>query len=280
MKGSLFRDTGGSIRNGWWIGLYIVLVLLASLVLGPLSLLLKPYGYAAKALDFLAVLLPALLCLRLQHQPLSSLGFAFNRRWLNEILAGTLFGIAIMILAALLVRGTGGFHWQRDPAWTWSNLGLGFAIYLGVAFFEETLFRGYVFQRLVDGLRPVAAQVAVAAFFAFAHWKNPGMVGPTKAMATLNIALASLLLGQAWIRTRSLALPIGIHLGWNWAQGSLLGFGVSGTHLHPAPWKPIYHGMPEWITGGDFGLEASALGTAVVGVALVALMKRRPAGTG
>lgn len=280
MKGSLFRDTGGSIRNGWWIGLYFTLMYFTALLLGPLYHVLKPYGYAGKGLDFLAVLLPALLCLRLQRQPLSSLGFGFGRRWLKEVLAGTLLGIAIIVLAALLVRGAGGFHWERDSTWAWSHLGLGFAIYLGVALFEETLFRGYLFQRMVDGLGPVAAQLAVAAFFAFAHWQNPGMVGPTKVMATLNIALASLLLGQAWIRTRSLALPIGIHLGWNWAQGSLLGFGVSGLHLHPAPWKPIYRGMPEWITGGEFGLEASALGTAVVGVALLGLLKSKPVATG
>jgi hypothetical protein len=83
------------------------------------------------------------------------------------------------------------------------------------------------------------------------------MQGVTRMWATINIGLASILLGFCYLRTRSLALPIGVHLGWNWAQGSLLGFGVSGTTDTKGLWTPIFHGKPEWLTGGAFGLEAS-----------------------
>jgi hypothetical protein len=105
------------------------------------------------------------------------------------------------------------------------------------------------------------------------HWGNPGMHGATKAWATVNIALAALLLGFCYLRTRSLALPIGVHLGWNWAQGSLLGFGVSGTTDIKGAWTPIFHGRPDWLTGGTFGLEASVICTLVCGVAVVALWR-------
>jgi hypothetical protein len=83
--------------------------------------------------------------------------------------------------------------------------------------------------------------------------------------------LAAILLGLCYLRTRSLALPIGLHLGWNWAQGSLLGFGVSGTTEVQGLWRPVFHGRPEWLTGGAFGLEASLPCALVCGLAIFLL---------
>jgi hypothetical protein len=99
-------------------------------------------------------------------------------------------------------------------------------------------------------------------------------------LACLNIGLASLLLGLAFLKTGSLALPIGVHLGWNWAQGPLLGFGVSGAGQR-GHWTPVFGGLPQWLTGGDFGLEASlpcavACSAACLGLAL----RRRGGGEG
>jgi len=109
--------------------------------------------------------------------------------------------------------------------------------------------------------------------FAHDHWGNPGMLGATKAWASLNIGLASILLGFCYLRTRSLAMPIGLHLGWNWAQGGLLGFGVSGTTDTKGLWTPVFHGKPEWLTGGPFGLEASLPCALVCGAAILLIWR-------
>ena len=94
--------------------------------------------------------------------------------------------------------------------------------------------------------------------FAAAHWGNPGMDGGTMVAAIVDTALGAILLGLAWLRTGRLALPIGIHLGWNWTQGTLLGFDVSG--LAQAGWlRPHLLDKPQWLTGGAFGPEASVL---------------------
>jgi hypothetical protein len=140
-----------------------------------------------------------------------------------------------------------------------------------VALWEENLFRGFLFQRLVDGLGAWPAQVILALLFAQAHWGNPGMHGATKAWATLDIALAAVFLGLAYLRTRSLALPIGIHLGWNWTQGNVLGFGVSGTSVQHGWVHPVFQGKPEWMSGGAFGLEASLFGVLAVLVGILLL---------
>ena len=184
---------------------------------------------------------------------------------------GTLGGLLLILLTALLVKGFGGFHWERAANIGARQLLTAAAMFLGVAFNEEMMARGFPFQRLVEGAGPWVGQLVFAGLFALMHWGNPGMHGAIKAWATLNIALAALLLGFCYLRTQSLALPIGVHLGWNWAQGSLLGFGVSGTTSAPGAWTPVFHGKPEWLTGGAFGLEASVLCTLVCGAAVLAL---------
>ena len=98
------------------------------------------------------------------------------------------------------------------------------------------------------------------------------MTGASVAWGTLNIALAAVLLGLCWRRTGSLALPIGVHLGWNWTQGSLLGFGVSGTTSQG--WlTPLFHARPVWLSGGTFGLEASLPCALVCGAAILLLWR-------
>ena len=101
------------------------------------------------------------------------------------------------------------------------------------------------------------------------------MEGGTRVWATINIGLAAILLGFCYLRTQSLALPIGVHLGWNWMQGSVLGFGVSGTTDFPGIWAPVLHDRPTWLTGGAFGLEASLICTLVCSAAIFALWRWR-----
>ena len=284
-QGALF-DGRGALRNGWRILGFLVLLGLAGFLMMPLALSL-PEGWREalplRWLDAGALLLATWACLRLEGHPLAEVGLRLDPSFLRDLALGTLGGTLLILLTALLVRGTGGFHWIRTGPGVGAGAGLrellaGAWLYLAVAWYEELLFRGYPFQRAVRGLGFPGAQVAFAIFFAMGHWNNPGMAGATKAWATLNIALAALLLGLCWRRTGSLALPIGVHLGWNWAQGSLLGFGVSGTG-GPGWWTPVFHGRPEWLTGGAFGLEASAPCTLVCGLAILGLWRwagRRP----
>jgi hypothetical protein len=221
------------------------------------------------------VALASFICVGLEKRSFSDLGFHLGSRWFGEFLAGTVGGILLILLTALLVRGLGGFHWERAANIGARPLLIAALMYLGVAFNEELLSRGYPFQRLVEGAGPWVGQLVFAALFALMHWGNPGMHGATRAWATVNIALAALLLGFCYLRTRSLALPIGVHLGWNWAQGSLLGFGVSGTTEVKGAWMPVFHGRPDWLTGGAFGLEASVICTLVCGAAVFGLWRWR-----
>jgi hypothetical protein len=89
--------------------------------------------------------------------------------------------------------------------------------------------------------------------FAAVHLHNPNVV---KGFTFINTALAGVWLAVAYLRTRSLWLPLGVHWAWNWALGSLFGLPVSGiTTIAP---NPLLHGTdfgPAWLTGGSYGIE-------------------------
>lgn len=279
---SAFVNRQGLVRNGWKILAFFGLLTLAGFLAAPLFRL-WPRGwqgaFPGRWFDTVLCLFVSWACLRLEHQPLGTLGLRLDRRFLRDLALGVLGGFALMAASAIGILALGGFHWVRTPTVGPAGLLAGAWLFLAVACFEELLFRGYPFQRTVQGLGFTGAQLVFALVFALGHWGNPGMAGATKAWATLNIALAALLLGLCWRRTGSLALPIGVHLGWNWTQGNLLGFGVSGTSA-PGWWTPVFHGRPEWLTGGTFGLEASAVCAAVCGMAVLALGRWRGTAAG
>jgi hypothetical protein len=69
---------------------------------------------------------------------------------------------------------------------------------------------------------------------------------------------AGLLLGAAYKYSGTLWLPIGIHWAWNFTQGNIFGFEVSGKDLGASLLKSTVSG-PDWLTGGAFGAEASVI---------------------
>ena len=273
-----FINEQGSVRSGWKVLGFILLLSSLGMVfnLGAKALHVPRMGMAMGMwINAAITALASFICVRLERRSFRDLGFHLGPRWLGEWVVGTLGGILLILLTALVVKGLGGFHWERTAAIGARQVLLGAWTFLGVAFFEEIMSRGFPFQRLVEGAGPWVGQLVLAGLFSLAHWNNPGMHGATKAWATLNIGLAAILLGFCYLRTRSLALPIGVHLGWNWAQGSLLGFGVSGTTEAKGLWTPVFHGKPEWLTGGTFGLEASLPCALLCGAAILGLWRWR-----
>lgn len=158
------------------------------------------------------------------------------------------------------VRGFGDF-------WTW----LGIALYSGMV--EEALFRG-VMQRQIEAVFGTWVALAVtSAFFGFAHLMNPGAT----LFAAIAIACeAGILLGAAYLLTRRLWIAIGLHMSWNFTQGWVYSIPVSGSKP-PVGFLETRLSGPEWLTGGAFGLEASAVAMVVasaVGLGLLALAAR------
>jgi membrane protease YdiL (CAAX protease family) len=182
--------------------------------------------------------------------------------WLKELFTGLINGAALMILPVLLLSIFGYIRWEVN-AFSFSIFWPGFSILLLAAIAEELLFRGFLFQRLIQAFGNWPAQLIVASLFLLTHVNNPNMTGILKTLACINIFIASIMFGIAYIKTASLAMPLGLHFMANFMQGPILGFGVSGDK-DPSIFKPVFENVPIWLSGGDFGIEASILGLCFV----------------
>jgi hypothetical protein len=131
------------------------------------------------------------------------------------------------------------------------------ALYTVVGYGEELMFRGYLFQTFVEGTNKIVATLVISLFFATAHMGNPNV----SVFGLINVGLAGVWLSMAYFKTRALWLPIGLHISWNFFQGFVYSFPVSGTTSEKEQiGKAIVNG-PDWLTGGAFGPEGGALAT-------------------
>jgi len=170
-----------------------------------------------------------------------------------------LFALVYAILWALGAVTFGGFAGL-------AGLGHALAIAIASAVGEEIVFRGVVYRRLEERLGTALALLVSATLFGLIHAGNPG----ANWVSTLAIALESgVLLALAYAATRSLWLPIGLHFGWNFAEGGIFGAAVSGGQYSGLIHAPL--SGPPWITGGAFGPEASLAALVVSLSASIAL---------
>ncbi|RIK29036.1 MAG: hypothetical protein DCC56_14340 [Anaerolineae bacterium] len=273
MKVNPFLNPERQLRNGWWILIFfLVLVLLLFPTLQTAQQNNKEVSIGWQAV---IVILASITCQLLRRRPMAELFGKFDVHWLKELYVGGLIGLALMLIPALILGIFGWVHWQWNPEGL-STLSSSLLLFAEVALAEELLFRGFVFQRLIAGLGQWSAQLIIAAFFLLTHLNNPGMIGAVKVMASMNIFLASIVFGLAFIQTKSLAMPLGLHFMANFVQGGILGFGVSGTE-QSGLFIPAFGEVPVWLTGGQFGLEASLPGLFCVAITLLLLYTRKQA---
>jgi uncharacterized protein len=267
-----FLNAQRRLRSGWWIAIF--LVVLAGLLF-PLMLNAREDGAGVPIYQqALVVLTASLLCQGLRRKGFADLVGALDWRWPHQLLLGAMGGGALMLLPALVLGATGAVSWQINAEWA-AAIGPTLALIAAAAVTEELLFRGFLFQRLIDGLGAWPAQLVIAALFTLTHSDALRDQGTLGYLAGANIFLASIMFGIAYLRTRSLAMPLGLHFAANAVQGPILGFGVSGGE-QSGLLTPLFHGAPDWATGGTFGLEASVLGLACVIVLTYVLWRWRP----
>jgi membrane protease YdiL (CAAX protease family) len=256
----IFLTPDKNIRNIWWVVLFFLIL---TSLLFPLIILADRFSFEISMLhQLILILVVSIICQLLRRKPISDLTGKFNFDWIKQLFIGLLIGAGLMVLPVLLLTIFGYIHWQFD-VFSFSPIASGIRLFLFAAIAEELLFRGFMFQRLIQAFGKWPAQLLVAGLFLLTHLNNPGMTGTVKTLASLNIFIASVMFGIAYLRTRSLAMPFGLHFMANFMQGTVLGFGVSGDSGHGLL-KPVFDNAPVWLSGGDFGIEASVLGLSFV----------------
>ncbi len=183
-----------------------------------------------------------------------SLGFEWNGHRTN---AWTGFFTAMMILfvGSLILVSTKHLYFTNaffNIYYFLTAIGL----YIIVAFVEEIIFRGYILNNLMQSMNKWWALIISSLIFAATHLGNDNV----QVLSIVNIFVAGLLLGINYIYTHNLWFGIFMHFGWNFFQGSVLGYNVSGIGIEPGSsiMQQSING-PEFLTGGKFGFEGSII---------------------
>lgn len=181
---------------------------------------------------------------------------------------GLLAGAGLMGMAAGLMAVAGSYRVEGVDASAslWFPLVM-VGIVPGIT--EELIFRGVLFRIVEDSLGTWIAIAISGALFGLIHFGNPNATW----WSSVAIALeAGILLGMLYAWMRSLYVVMGLHAAWNFTQGGVLDIAVSG-HEQPSLLKATTPG-PEWVSGGEFGAEASVL-TVLLCLALSIYATRR-----
>lgn len=216
----------------------------------------------------LGVVLATAGMLALDRRGVGYIGLSPERGWYQQILGGAALGFGMVATIAVAMLASGHLSWQArtvEPV-RWISLA---GLFAGAATFEELLFRGYGFQRLVEGIGRVPALLALSVLFAAGHRNNPHATWP----GLINTVLVGLVFGFAYLRTQQLWLPIAWHWSWNLTE-AMLGFPVSGLRFPAAPVTAVTSGHPLW-TGGAYGPEAGLPATFVLFAGLILVLRWR-----
>jgi uncharacterized protein len=222
-----------------------------------------PFIYLNYCINQLGVL----LCIwffryKIDKNNIYSLGLNWKQNG-GDAFVGLVVSATILIIA-LLILGNQIEIKQFDLQI--GNLAIFFLLYLTVAFIEEIMIRGYVLNNLLQSVNKGWALVISSVAFSMLHLGNPEITP----LALINIFIAGLLLGINYIYTKNLWFGIFLHFSWNFIQGPILGFPVSGTQKDMGISKQLLHG-PDLITGGDFGFEASLFSPILQLIAVIIL---------
>jgi membrane protease YdiL (CAAX protease family) len=311
MPGNLFRNAHeGRLRLVWRLALQTLLLAIfflgASILLSPF---LSPYlaGQAATregltrlsssnppvfALGSLGTLLAVIASVAVAGRFIDrrrlSVWFGLGPGWWPDFAFGLFLGAFLMALVFLVELAAGwitidGTLRSPDaPSFAGAIL-IMLAGFIGVGIYEELLVRGYYLKNLAEGLgalgrngAALAAMIASSVVFGVAHATNPNAT----VLSSLLVGVAGLFLALGVVLTGRLALSIGLHITWNFFEGNVFGFPVSGTGANATTFIAVEQGGSRLVTGGTFGPEAGliGLGAIILGSLLIVAWVRWRAG--
>jgi uncharacterized protein len=265
------------LRAGWRLLIQTILFFLFGIIIVAVAVALGlDIGSLifGNMLNFIATTASVYIARRwLDKMSFESLGLKLSQQALVDVLVG--IGITVvqmgLIFVAMLWLGWlrfESFAWEFDPINTVITGVLTFLIgFIFVGWNEELLSRGYHLQTIASGINLFWGVIISSAVFGLLHLANPS----ASWVSTAGIFFAGIFLAYGYIRTKQLWLSIGLHIGWNFCEGVVFGFPVSGLDVYAL--TRIEVTGPEIWTGGPFGPEAGliVLPALVIGAVLIYL---------
>ncbi|MDL4842292.1 CPBP family intramembrane glutamic endopeptidase [Aquibacillus rhizosphaerae] len=288
----MFKNNVGQIRAGWFIAIAFIAMMIAQGVFmlpGFILFIVNEMANSSESLNSTAdlmvslnsqpwiallaqgggtaggLLITILLWRYMNKMSLRELGF---RGSLKDLSYGLFLGAASItsIFFVLLITGNvtliNTFSNPEFSMFTFSFL----ILFILVGFFEEVFFRGYIMSTMSNtGNKKWLIYIGSALLFSVVHGTNPNV----SIFGLLNILLVGILFAYMFDVTNSLWMPIGYHITWNYFQGNVFGFAVSGTTPHGIYNVDVSEGHL-LLTGGAFGLEGGLLATLLIVIGFIA----------
>lgn len=277
---NVFFNSVGRIRSGWRFAFFVILFLFAWVLL---SILLLPvmkylqlgdYGLmlASSFITLVVATVVGWFCGKLfEELPYRAIGWSLGINAAKNFLTGSILGALSLLFAAMLAM-FGGLSFTVNKAGTSliiQSLLLSVALFVVAAAAEEAMFRGYALQTLTRARFIVIAIVLTAMPFGLVHTQNPDFT----AISFVNTVLAGVWFGIAYLKTRDLWFPLGIHWAWNFTMGSILGLPVSGLKLAENPVLISDDKSPIWLGGGTYGLEGGIVSIIAIMVSMLVIWR-------
>lgn len=269
----------------WWVVIDLVLFaalfgVIFVLISMPLSFVFKESNYQemlanlpvlllSETLMLISAFLAAWIVLRVRGLPLTGLGLSIRGRW-KDLGNGFLFILVLYVVGFGLSLILGAVE-VVGVRFQLSSLMLTLLFFFLVAVAEELIGRGFILGRMLDGgVNKFWALLLSSVLFSLMHLFNPSFA----VVPFLNILLAGVFLGASYIYTRNLCFPIALHWFWNWLQGPVLGYEVSGNKFGDSL---LQLQLPEanLMNGGTFGFEGSLLCTVLLVIGAMLILNRR-----
>src|SRR5438105_3113276 len=216
----------------------------------------------------LTILLAAWILTRwIDRRDFVSIGFDVSNAG-RDLAVGLVLGVAMMSLVVLALWSFGFAQREALVGFSWNALRVAAGVVMANTVTQEVLVRGYIQQTIQSYFGTASGVLLSALVFTLMH--APAI--KRAPLPAVNLLLAGVLLSVAYVTTRNLWLPIGIHCGWNFLQGPILGLTVSGQSVD-CGWRLFrLHGTP-LMTGGTFGSEGGLIAAVVtlIGIAVVSI---------
>jgi membrane protease YdiL (CAAX protease family) len=276
-----FNEREKRLRAGWRLLIQLVLLFFMAglLTLGFQSFWQSSLSIATAIPQSIGFIGSVWIAARLlDKRSLKHYGLSFNSQWIKDFNAGIIIAavaIGSIFFAEWLMGwlSISGYGWEHQTTSSFiAALFSSFTAMLLVGFHEELFSRGYQLLNLTEGLQfpSISPRIAVAGaviitsvLFGLLHAYNPNASN----VSTFNIILAGIVLAIPFVLTGKLGLSAGLHFSWNFTQGSIFGFPVSGSYLDTSFFLIDQKGMDLW-TGGAFGPEAGLMGIAGMAIML------------
>jgi hypothetical protein len=282
----IFINSFGRLRSGWrfvFYGFsYLLAITIFGVIIGVTSAIILGKQNTEKFFDSaagfffngifiltIATFVGWLCGWLLEDLPFKAIGWNLHQDWLKHFLLGSLVGALPLLFAVTIIFAFGGYRFSLNNSASSFSIAktvlISLIVFIVAAAAEEAAFRGYGLQTMARSHIGWAwvSILLLSLGFGLVHLGNPN----AKFIYTFtNTALAGVWLSVAYLKTRSLWFPLGVHWAWNWVMAAIFGIPVSGiTTMTPAPLLRVEINEPTWLSGGSYGVE----GGVVCGVAVL-----------